>query len=71
MRAAGAHGMTCWLPPGHPAEPALRAAGYLVAGSSARTDVGPLRRDGVSPGVDLLYSGHARWHWMLGDQDYA
>jgi hypothetical protein len=71
MRAAGVQTLTCWVPAGHPNEATLPAAGYLETGRTVQTGVGPLRRDGVPAGVDLVFSGNARWHWMMGDEDFV
>lgn len=70
MRALGALSVTCWLPPGHADEAALRAASFLPVGT---TTLDFRRRDQAGPpvAVAVIEDPASRMHVTLGDFDFV
>lgn len=70
-RATGARTLTCWLPPRHPAERALRAAAFLDTGRVRDLTIDMTWMAGAPAAIDCIRDPHARLHITIGDFDFV
>jgi len=71
LRSVGAPHVTCWLPSGHRAEPALRAAGFAEVGTQEVLFGGRARPEAPIAALDICEDPARTLHMSMSDFDHV